>query len=141
MGIHHPNSPSLRRLRGEDVDGDRAPDNVTLGGRWNLDGSRNESYPDGPVATPHDTNPIEEGVVISSGWKYIIEDLLDGAEIIAFSDWDVPNPEDRAWEFYKSYPRDARMYKVRIVKYERELIAQPARLAATESDRDVQDGT
>lgn len=61
--------------------------------------------------------------IISEGENWVIEDQLDGIEVMTFNSWDYHNPEERAREAFKVYPRQAKLWYQKVVKYERELIA------------------
>lgn len=60
--------------------------------------------------------------IISEGEKWTILDLLDGATVATFDSWSHFDPEYRAREMFRAYPRHARLFRERVVKYEREMV-------------------
>lgn len=62
--------------------------------------------------------------IMSEGVQYQIQDLLAGGVVISYDSWSHPDPGERAWELFEAYPRDAILYKTKIVKYERREIVR-----------------
>jgi len=60
---------------------------------------------------------------LNKGERWTIYDTLDGAVVMEFTSWSHQDPEQRAREAFAAYPRQARLQRQTIVKYETEEIA------------------
>ena len=55
--------------------------------------------------------------------RWTIYDTLDGAAVMEFTSWTHHNPEERAREAFAAYPRQSRLLRQSVVKYDTEEIA------------------
>lgn len=60
--------------------------------------------------------------IISEGERWTIFDILDAEVVATFDSWRNYDPEARAREFFKAYPRRAALQKEKVVKYDREWV-------------------
>lgn len=78
--------------------------------------------------------------ILSEGEQWTIWDQLDGQVAMTFSSWTHYDAETRAREAFAAYPRQASLWRERLVKYEKDRItykADPRGTTTTETTNET----